>query len=391
MPQERPMNRSKFILGLICHLACISPALCCNVPVFRFALERWKPDHYQVLLLHRDELTKEQHGLLSDWESVQERKLSNAQLTLIDLQKTAPENKKYAALTANQDQPKIALFYPPALKIEEALWTAPLSGTALKQLDDSPLRRELVNRLVQGQTAVWLLVESGNATKDQAAETLLAAELKRLEQELKLPVLTDAPEDQLVGGPPLAVKFSVLRIPPAKEEEVFRQMLLNCEPDILRRQEPLVYPVFGRGRSLLPIIGAGIIADNIQEYAEFLVGACSCEIKEQNPGFDLVLAADWDALLKEQGYKPVAISSKDPLPVELENVTIPPGSAEVGSGAVQSKAKHVSSEHITPKQPAPLDVADPPGQLKWYAGIGLTAILGLGIALRIISRRAMPS
>ncbi len=77
--------------------------------------------------------------------------------------------------------------------------------------------------------------------------------------------------------------------------------LVHCEPDIPTRQEPLVYPVFGRGRSLLPMIGAGIIADNIQEYAEFLVGACSCEIKEQNPGFDLsVAAANWDVLLKSK-------------------------------------------------------------------------------------------
>lgn len=387
MPKISALNLTKLILGLVCHLAWISPALCCNVPVFRFALERWKPDHYQVLLLHRDELTKEQHGLLSEWESVQERKPSNAQLTLIDLRKTASENQKYASKTANQDQSQVALVYPAALKIEAPLWTAPLSGQALNLLVDSPLRRELVNRLVQGQTAVWLIVQSGNAEQDQAAETLLAAELKRLEQDLKLPVLTDAPEDQLLGGPPLAVKFSVLRIPQSKDEEVFRQMLLHCEPDIPSRQEPLVYPVFGRGRSLLPMIGAGITADNIQEYAEFLVGACSCEIKEQNPGFDLLLAADWDALLKDQGYKLTAISSKDPLPAAPETVAIPLGSVKPSSGAVDSEAKQASIERISVKPKAQTPEADRASNLQWYAGIGLAAIVGLGIGLRMMIRR----
>ncbi len=361
--------------------------MACNVPVFRFALERWKPDNYRALLLHHGDLSKEQQQLLAERESMQERQPSNARLRLIDFQKTDAETEKYAALFANQSQPQLALFYPPALKSEDGIWTAPLSSAALTQLGDSPLRRELVKRLVEGHSAVWLLMQSGNAEQDQAAETLLAAELKRLEQELKLPVLTDAPEDQLLGGPPLAVKFSVLVIPQTKDEEVLRQMLLHCEADIPGRKEPLVYPVFGRGRSLLPMIGAGITADNIQEYAEFLVGACSCEVKEQNPGFDLLLAADWDALLKAQGYKPTALSSKDPLQGEPETVIIPPGSANGTTAATESVTKLAGAKNVPTLPKAQAPTVDPASHLKWFAGIGLASILGLGIVMRMIIRR----
>ncbi len=107
----------------------------------------------------------------------------------------------------------MALFYPPALKIDEACWQAQLADKTLEQLQDSPRRRELIKRLVQGQTAVWLLIESGNAEQDKAAEELLTRELKRLEADLKLPELTDAPEDQLLGGPPLANSFFDPRYP----------------------------------------------------------------------------------------------------------------------------------------------------------------------------------
>ena len=44
----------------------------------------------------------------------------------------------------------------------------------------------------------------------------------------------------------------------------------------------------------------GIKSETIDKAATFLIGKCSCEVKEQTPGFDLLLAADWKALLTAQ-------------------------------------------------------------------------------------------
>jgi len=105
------------------------------------------------------------------------------------------------------------------------------------------------------------------------------------------------------------------------------QMLLRSEPDLIDRTDPMIFPVFGRGRALLPLIGAGITADNIHSSASFLVGACSCEVKELNPGFDLLLAADWDELLSVDGQPlPIVPTRKEPTG-EVELVPIPQGSA----------------------------------------------------------------
>ena len=38
--------------------------------------------------------------------------------------------------------------------------------------------------------------------------------------------------------------------------------------------------------------------------AEFLTGPCSCEVKEMNPGYDLLLAANWNSLA---GYQEVML------------------------------------------------------------------------------------
>jgi hypothetical protein len=73
-------------------------------------------------------------------------------------------------------------------------------------------------------------------------------------------------------------------------------LLLGSEADLGEySNEPVIFPVFGRGRALYALIGEGINTDNIRETVAFLVGPCGCEIKMMNPGVDLLMAANWDA------------------------------------------------------------------------------------------------
>ena len=53
--------------------------------------------------------------------------------------------------------------------------------------------------------------------------------------------------------------------------------------------------VYGRGRALPPYIGKGIVYDNLVEVADFITSACSCTVKDQNPGVDLLMSFDWDS------------------------------------------------------------------------------------------------
>jgi hypothetical protein len=47
-------------------------------------------------------------------------------------------------------------------------------------------------------------------------------------------------------------------------------------------------------------VGKGIKHETIDEAASFLIGSCSCQVKEKNPGADLLMSVDWKALLKDQ-------------------------------------------------------------------------------------------
>src|SRR5437764_1129210 len=145
------------LLGVTALFLCTGPLAACNVPVFRYALDRWRPQSFEVLVFHKGPL----------------------------------------------------------------------------------------------------------AAKEDAAADRLHAELKRLTPLLKLPKLTDSPDDRLSAqGPPLRIAFSVVRLKrddPA--ERILVSMLLASEEDLPERKDPMAFAVFGRGHCLAGLVGAGLNAE----------------------------------------------------------------------------------------------------------------------------------
>jgi hypothetical protein len=100
------------------------------------------------------------------------------------------------------------------------------------------------------------------------------------------------------GAPDLKIAFSIVplsRDDPA--EAAFREMLLGCEPGLKEETGPMAFPIFGRGRVLCALVGEGISKLNIEEVCGFVSGPCSCIVKYQNPGVDMLMDVQWDAAL----------------------------------------------------------------------------------------------
>jgi hypothetical protein len=163
----------------------------------------------------------------------------------------------------------------------------------VKAFLDSPVRQKLAERLTEGQTAVWIFIESGNAAKDKAAFELLEKELGTATSELKEEA-ESIPEEY--GIPKIEYEFSILPVSRTDpNESVLLRLLLGSESDLGEyADQPVIFPVFGRGRVLYALIGEGINTDNIRETIAFIVGPCGCEIKMMNPGVDILMAANWD-------------------------------------------------------------------------------------------------
>lgn len=298
----------------------------CNVPVFRYALEHWRPDSYRAVLFYRGPITES--SSLAAVQNGSFKTHANLTIRMVDVdQSVEPDDRALLAMAGTQDLPLLVVKYPNQLQVDKPVWTGRFAESELSTLLDSPKRQELLKRLTTGQTAVWLMIDGGDKEQDEAAASLLENELAYLKQNLKLPELTDSPEDAIQDGPPLRVEFSLLRVrrdDPAESATV--AMLLNCEPDLFDLKEPIVFPIFGCSRVMLPLVGAGISLENIRGSAKFLSGACSCQVKDQNPGFDLLVKADWNTLLS--WAKPLAIvtgEASSSEPAEAELVAIPVG------------------------------------------------------------------
>lgn len=278
------------------------PAFACPVPVFRYAMERWPADYYDAVLIHRGEMAESEKRLLeklrqaADW-----RGEAALNLRIHELDITSSPGDRVKSLLGGElpeTLPVLALWYPGAEGRTPPVWLGEFTPSTVAALIQSPARRELAQRLIKGESAVWLFIESGDANKDKAALRLLQQELEAAARELK----EMAPPwiDEFLGSEVL-YKFSILTLSRSNQQEhVLLAILLNDEPGIHEyADEPIVFPVFGRGRVLYALGGAGITRDNIREAAAFLGGSCSCITKALNPGVDLLMAANWDAAAME--------------------------------------------------------------------------------------------
>jgi hypothetical protein len=367
------------------------------VPVFRFALEHWRPDPYRVIVFHRGELDETQRELIRPLEQQQDQTLSNLAVHTVDLaveEAPSEENAADRALYESLGKPTLpwlVVQYPNHLRIAKPAWAGPLSREIVTAAIDSPLRAELARRLVDGQTAVWLILESGQPDKDDPVVALVEEQLKQLEQTLQLPELTDSPSDALTTTLPLEIKFSVIRIPrTVAAEHALVAMLIGSEPDLAERSDPMLFPVFGRGRALLPLIGAGITAENIRDAAGFLTGACSCEVKEQNPGFDLMLSVDWDSQLTTNGVALTAIETRKVPSGPPELVPIPSGAPPVAATTPPPQTLKTPSEAFQTTTTGSVSGVITARQTWLYVGVVIGGVILLGIVVAFWQTRSAP-
>lgn len=194
--------------------------------------------------------------------------------------------------------------YPRSSGIAGDVWSGPLNSANVVALIDSSLRQKIARDILAGASAVWVLLESGDQEKDEAAARLLQTELKKMEETLECPGPSgnfSSGDDRGKNDPTEPVSFSLMRLSrtdPA--ERMLLNMLLRSEWDLETFSEPMAFPIFGRGRILYALVGAGINEENIEEACSFLVGACLCQTKGQNPGIDLLMSVDWEAGIQDR-------------------------------------------------------------------------------------------
>jgi hypothetical protein len=285
------------LLAVSCSLQLtVREARSCSVPVFRYALERWKPDPYKGIYIHRGPLTKQDQVFLRQLESVAQNPESPLNLLIRPVETAAFGEEKLKELLKGpipDKLPALAIWYPDQMGKKAPLWKLEATPVIVNALAKSPKRRQLTESLIGGESIVWIFVPSGNPQKDERAKTLIRRELDlALDSVAKAPFFVQSG----VKKKKLSYGFPMLAISPKDpQERFFLDMLLHCESDLSEhKDEPMVFPVFGRGRLLGCLFGEYINEKSIQEIVSYLAAACSCNVKAQHPGMDLLLSAFWD-------------------------------------------------------------------------------------------------
>lgn len=271
----------------------------CSTPVFRYALEMWGAYAYVVEVYHDGNLDESQQQALTY--------LKNAYAS------EGPVNIKVLEVTDNfpkdvnkEEFPLMRLTFPTEHNIHEIVWQGKLTEVHAKNIINSPSRKQVLNNISRGDAAVWLFLESGNAEKDAKQLKILKDELQRLSKTLKLSeTATDVAGNLLdIKIINTGVDFSLVQIDrndPA--EEIFIKILMGTEADLkLFQNIPIAFPIFGQGRALYALVGNGIKPKNIETACSTIIGWCSCTIKDDNPGTDLLLKADWNSIIGDSSW-----------------------------------------------------------------------------------------
>lgn len=301
------------LLALLLIVAAPTIGRACSIPVFRYALERWELSKYEITVFHERELPPDLDKALRALEAGAAP--ANITVSRVDLQgAVAPEYaKQWALQTKDKTLPWLSARLPETDARMPDAWAGPFTKDNLRRVLDSPARQQLVQRLSQGTTAVFLFLPGQDHDANAKAAAMLDKELARLGKIAQLPELRA--EDQLRFGVPLKIDFVGLKLKrddPA--EQAFIKSLLNSEPDLDKVTGPIVFPVFGRGRLLCSLFGEDLDDKQLANVVRFVCGECSCQVKELNPGVDLLIAANWMEILEKSG-PPAAPAPNQPMPV----------------------------------------------------------------------------
>ena len=277
----------------------------CAVPVFQYALAYWSADLYEVIIFHKGALPPAEQVVMdklkgASWDA---EIRSNIAVRTVDLAESPGViMQKLWESQTNSELPWMVVKYPRISGITEDIWAGPLTNANVESLLDSPIRKEVASRILKGEAGVWVFLESGNQQEDNAAFSLLESQLMKMSEELR--IIPPAGSVEGFDEADLRVTFSMIRLSrDDPDEKVLLQMLLNSEWDLKTLPKPMAFPVFGRGRALYALVGDGIRENNIQIACSFLVGWCSCEIKDQNPGVDLLISVNWDGMIDDRLYE----------------------------------------------------------------------------------------
>lgn len=380
-----PGGRSRLLLtalGACFVVACSaigsSPATACTTPVYRYAMYNWAGAPFYVFHFCHGEPSGEDKALNEKVAGLYDAD-PPVNITLEEVDVTDQQQLErlpgIVRMTWQAEADGIAPAYVVFTPWGARLITGRIVAEELAAMVDSPARQRLGKLLHEGNAVVLLILTGPDEQKNRQSEKAAAEVLAKAaagEIPVTAPGYAYMPEEFLPQSPddeqpqddaqeetPEEFKVAMMKVSRSDPAERWLvEMLLAVEPDLYEfPEEPMVFAVYGRGRAMPPYVGKGITPENLIDCVVFLGSACSCLVKEQNPGMDLLMQWDWEATAD-------AMAARDPqmaggpfgyqeyLPVEADTVAETPA-AETGvssPGAPGAEAPDASAGNDATQQ-----------------------------------------
>ena len=311
------MERSKsslFVRKYLLLLALViipASALACKVPVFRYALERWDVDRYTMVVMLNGQSDDEVAQSIKRVTEVSATETANVKLQVIDLATLSPQQQwQLEDFDPTVETPHLQVFYPERNGQRKLCWEGAFTNATLEAWLNSPLRTKVADELVAGASAVFVLVECEDSELNQQVDATLRSGVQQAMAEINIPegviprfganeYLQQHPEasldDVLRCDLPLRVDFKIARLAyDDQNEEALRAMGSGLATS---SSGPWLIPIFGRGRMLDAIDAKNLSSQTVMNACQYMVGECSCTVKTQNPGVDLLISANWSEAL----------------------------------------------------------------------------------------------
>jgi hypothetical protein len=280
----------------------------CETPVHRYALYNWGVGPYWVLALYDSgEEPAEFAQVEKKVAQLASSKPAGANLKWRSINVADPN--RLAALPEpvrqlwqsrqNQDRPVYVLVNSNGFLVDQL--ADPLAS--LEEWADSPWRRQLADRISKGRAVVLVLLEGVNPTDNERAQEIIDRVIELVDSGNMASVETivdlyhaDSARSETAKTTPISID-SVVLSPDESDEKALVCQLMAVEPDLEKfKGKSMVFSIYGRGRVLAPFIGRGVSEENLINAVRFLTGPCSCEVKDENPGVDLLMKTDWESI-----------------------------------------------------------------------------------------------
>jgi hypothetical protein len=361
----------------------------CDTPVYRYAMYRWLPAPYELYCFYDGQPDADSQKVAAAVDRLATREAAPANLVVFSV--NVQNDKELAGLLpdireawnrqASQQTPWYLVSSPRGVHI----FGGTLTADDLQGLVDSPLRGSICQLMEQGKAGVYVLVTSD----DQAANERAEQEIRGVIDDVaagKIPLYTmpgDAADERgssaAAGARPAQkVEFGLVKVARGDASEKWvLDCLLALDSDLPRSTEPLAFLVYGRGRALFSSLGKGIQRANLTQDVEFITGACSCIVKDENPGVDLLMSYNWNSVAEalaqqfgaEEGsayrFSGDALFPELIIPVDGPSASKPaaPGSAPASAAPATDSVITTSPAAAAPRSAAAAsDPIEPPAE-----------------------------